>query len=109
MTDPQKQRESLLEEMAGIETMARGRLSEEYRQRRENGRTIRLGPYYKHQVWEDGRNRSRRVKAEEAEKLREGIEGLDKFKQLADQYVEATIELGEQRHREHADAKKNSG
>ena len=35
--------------MGEIETMPRGRLTEEYRERHENGRTVRLGPYYKHQ------------------------------------------------------------
>ena len=94
--------------MGEIETMSRGRLTEEYRERHENGQTVQLGPYYKHQVWEDGRNKSRRVKADEAQLLREGIEGLDKFKELSGEYIEATIELTKQGHEDEADSKKNS-
>lgn len=56
--------------MSEIDTMHRGRLSEEYRERHENGQTVRLGPYSKYQEWVDGRNKSRRVKADEVEALR---------------------------------------
>ena len=94
--------------MGEIETMARGRLSEEYREGHKNGETVRLGPYYKHQVWEDGRNKSRRVKADEAQLLRESIEGLDRFKELSSEYIEATIELTKQGHEDEAGSKKNS-
>lgn len=94
--------------MGEIETMSRGRLTEEYRERHENGKTVRLGPYYKHQVWENGRNKSRRVKADEAQQLREGIEGLDKFKELSNEYIEATIELPQQGDKDETDSKKNS-
>ena len=99
----------MLEQMSEIETMHRGRLSEEYRERQQNGETIRLGPYYKYQEWKDGRNRSRRIKAEEVEAVREGIEGMDKFKALAADYIDTTVALTEQRHEEDADSKKNSG
>jgi hypothetical protein len=102
-------RQSLLEQMGEIETMHRGRLSEEYRERQQNGETIRLGPYYKYQEWKDGRNRSRRIKAEEVEVLREGIEGMDKFKALAADYIDTTVALTEQRNEEGTDSKKNSG
>lgn len=77
--------------MGEIETMSRGNLSEEYRERHVNGKTVQRGPYYKYQVWEDGRNKSRRVKADEAQQLRQGIEGLDKFKELSGEYIDATI------------------
>ena len=108
MNKLQAKRESLLNQMGEIDTMHRGRLSEEYRERHENGQTVRLGPYYKYQEWVDGRNKSRRVKADEVEALREGISGMDAFKQLADDYIATTIELTEQRDHQGADSKKNS-
>ena len=108
MGNIQTKRESLLKQMGQIDTMRSGHLSEEYRERHVNGQTIRLGPYYKHQLWEDGRNKSRRVKAEEVDSLREGIRGLDRFKQLSDDYIKATVELTEQRSTGESDAKKNS-
>lgn len=102
-------RESLLKQMGDIDTMHRGRLSEEYREREEDGETIRRGPYYKYQEWKDGRNRSRRVKADEVDCLREGISGMDKFKKLAADYIDTTVELTDQRQGADADCKKNSG
>lgn len=106
MENLQSKRADLLQQMGEIDTMHRGRLSEEYRERHEDGELVRLGPYYKYQIWEDGRNKSRRVKADEVETLRDGISGMDKFKELAADYIDATVALTEQRHTE--DAKKNS-
>jgi len=100
-------RESLLKQMGEIDTMHRGRLSEEYRERQEHGETVRLGPYYKYQEWKDGRNRSRRVKADEVDSLREGICGMDKFKKLAADYIDTTVELTEQRVDADNEGKKN--
>lgn len=108
MNKLEAKRQSLLEQMGEIDTMHRGRLSEEYRERHENGQTVRRGPYYKYQEWRDGRNKSRRVKADEVEILREGISGMDKFKELAADYIDTTVELTEQRHGEDTDSKKNS-
>lgn len=101
-------KQSLLEQMGEIDTMHRGRLSEEYRERYENGQTVRRGPYYKSQERTNGRNQSRRVKADEVEALRKGIDGMDKFKELAADYIDTTVELTEQRNGETDDSKKNS-
>jgi hypothetical protein len=95
MEDYQHQRRVLIEEMSGIERMRRGSLTEEYRRREVDGRVRETGPYFKHQVWRDGRNVSRRVKADEARQLREDIEGLDRFKNLAARYIEATVAMTE--------------
>ena len=83
MNNLQSKRKALLNEMATIDTMHRGRLTEEYRERKVHGEVRRLGPYFKHQVWQNGRNQSQRVKPEEAERLLEGIQGLDRFKELS--------------------------
>jgi len=109
MNKLEAKRQSLLKQMGEIDTMHRGRLSEEYRERQQNGETIRLGPYYKYQEWKDGRNKSRRIKAEEVEALREGIEGMDKFKALSADYIGTTVELTERRDEGETDSKKNSG
>jgi len=93
MNQPQKRRQQILLEMAGIEQMEKGRLSAEFRESMREGKRVRLGPYYKHQCWEDGQNRSRRVPEEEAEQLREAVEGYHQFRQLADEYAELTIQM----------------
>ena len=107
MKNLQAKRKALLSEMGTIDMMSRGRLTEEYRERRVDGEVRRLGPYYKHQVWEGGRNKSRRVKPEEVEHLREGIQGLDRFKELSQQYIDATIAMNEQTCEASQGSKKN--
>jgi hypothetical protein len=87
-----QQRRDLLREMALIERMEFGSLAEEYRAAAgAAGETARNGPYYKHQKWEDGRNRSRRVPAEEAKALREALEGRQRFESLSAEFVELTV------------------
>lgn len=107
MENLQSKRKSLLNAMGAIDMMYRGRLTEEYRERRVDGEVRRLGPYYKYQVWENGRNKSRRVKPEEVERLRKGIQGLDRFKELSQQYIDATIAMNKQTHEDSQGSKKN--
>ncbi|MFQ3241627.1 MAG: hypothetical protein ACI9JZ_001315 [Lentimonas sp.] len=49
-----------------------------------------------------------RVKADEVETLREGISGMDKFNELAADYIDATVALTEQRHGAGANKTPNS-
>jgi mannitol-1-phosphate/altronate dehydrogenase len=94
--------------------MERGTLSEEYRERADGaGGTVRTGPYFKHQVWEAGSNKSRRVPSEEVPQLRQDIENHRRFAELADSYVDLTIEHTRARRSQaqagaDPDAKKNS-
>ena len=78
--------------MSLIERMEFGSLAEEYRETTGTGaQTKRNGPYYKHQKWEDGRNRSRRVPAEEVDALRQAVEGRQRFESLSAEFVELTV------------------
>lgn len=87
-----QQRRDLLREMSLIERMEFGSLAEEYREVvGSDGETRRNGPYYKHQKWEEGRNQSRRVPAEEAEALKEAVEGRQRFESLSAEFVELTV------------------
>ena len=85
-------RKQILKQMAQIDCMEKGRLTEEYRETYREGEKVRLGPYFKHQRWEDGRNISRRVPVGEAQHLRQAVEGYHQFEALADEYVQITIE-----------------
>lgn len=107
MSNYQNKREELLKEMGKITCMHPGRLSQEYRESQAGGKKLLLGPYYKHQQWCEGKNVSRRVKPEEAEALRRGIEGMDCFKKLSAEYIEATVAMTQEGMREQ-DGKKNS-
>lgn len=76
--------QDLISQIAGITHIERGTLTEEYRERPnpEGGPTLKTGPYYKHQCWEDKRNRSRRITPEEVPLLREHLQGGQHFDEL---------------------------
>jgi len=92
----QKRRRQILQEIAAIETMEKGRLTEEYRERVVNGKNRRLGPYFKYQRWEDGRNLSRRVPVPEVPGLREAVENYHRFEALSQEYADLTIAMTRQ-------------
>ena len=102
--DIQIRRKQILVEMAQIETMEKGRLTEEYRDSYKDGKPIRLGPYFKHQRWEEGKNISQRIAAPKAEKLRKAVEGYHRFESLSKEYVQLTVE--ETRNQSSAESKK---
>lgn len=112
----QSHRKSLLDQIAAITTMQAGTLAEEWRERpdSDSGETQRIGPYYKHQVWRDGRNISRRVSPSEAPQLREDIDNAKRYAELTAELarinIEHTVQLrsAEPAPGESADAKKNS-
>jgi len=87
-------RQSLLDRIAAITTMRPGTIAEEYRERPspDGSGIVRLGPYFKHQVWQDGRNVSKRVPAAEAATLKLDIEQAKLFDQLTDQLAQLNIE-----------------
>lgn len=87
-----RQRGELLREMARIERMEVGSLAEEYREvETKGGEIVRRGPYYKHQAWVEGRNRSRRVPEAEAVALKEAVEGRQQFESLSARFIELTV------------------
>jgi hypothetical protein len=76
--------ESILQQIAQIQRMEQGTLS-----------VIRQGPhgpYYNHQCYEDGRNVSRYVPAEQVPALEEALEGYRRFQELVKQYVRLQVE-----------------
>lgn len=94
-----KKMQRLLEQMAQIARMERGKL-------------CRMGdrPHYNHQSWQDGRNRVRYVPAEEMDFLQEAIDGYHQFLKFAERYADEVIKQT-RREREklfakHAKAKK---
>jgi hypothetical protein len=87
-------RQALLDQIAAITTMQPGTLAEEYREHPDpSGQgLIRRGPYFKHQLWQDGRNLSRRVPADEAATLKLDIDNAKRFHQLTAQLAQLNIQ-----------------
>src|SRR6266481_5913885 len=76
--------EFILQQIAQIQRMDQGILS-----------VIRQGPqgpYYNHQCYENGRNVSRYVPAEQVSELQEAIEGYRRFQELVKQYVQLQVD-----------------
>ena len=84
---------NILEELSSIRSMERGKLSEFHRTRPKPGGkgTVRLGPYYKLQSWEEGRNRTRYVAAGELAELKRNLANHERFKQLVAELEQAII------------------
>ena len=83
----------LLDQIAAITTMERGKLTAEYRTRpsTKGAGPTRLGPYYKLQARENGRNASRRVPAAEVPALKEDLATHERFRALTTAFSEETI------------------
>ena len=77
-----KKMKRLLEQMAAIERMERGKLCQ-----------LTSRPHYNHQTWRNGRNEVRYVPEREVADLRKDIEGYRLFIQLAEQYADEVIRL----------------
>ena len=76
--------ESLLQELAQIQRLDRGTVS-----------VIRqgpAGPYYNHQCYENGRNVSRYVPAEQVPELQAALADYQRFQHLVQHYVELRVE-----------------
>lgn len=77
---PTKKMQKLLEQMAQIERMERGKLC-----------AMGERPHYNHQTWQDGKNVVRYVPAGEAKFVTNAIEGYERFRKLAEQYADEVI------------------
>lgn len=76
--------QSLLQQIAQIQHLERGKLC-----------ILREGPdgpYYNHQIWENGKNVSRYVTRDRVPALQEDIDGYHRFEQLIEQYVQLLVE-----------------
>lgn len=85
MTTPQKQQ--ILQQIAAIATMERGKLSS-YSFKDRSGLT---GPYHKLQHWQEGKNHTRYIPADELPAVQAALEGYAQYQQLTQQYADLVI------------------
>ena len=81
--------QQILQAMAQLSFMEYGSLKPEYRQGAAN---TQLGPYYKHQVWRNGRNVTRRVPAAEVRRLEQAIENRQTCEKLSAGFIDQTVQ-----------------
>jgi hypothetical protein len=89
-------RQATLAKLADITAIERGTLTEEYRERPapDGSGTVRRGPYFKHQCWENGKNRSARIPSGQVAQVREQIENGHRFDELTSTLEQLAIEEG---------------
>jgi hypothetical protein len=104
MKSLQAQRDRILQQMAQLDTMEYGSLQAEHRPAVGGGAT---GPYYKHQVWEHGKNLSQRIPATQAPALQTALANRQRCEELARAFIDLTVQLTRRRDDDEADAKKN--
>jgi len=78
----------LLQQFGAIQSMERGKLSAySFKERSGPG-----GPYHKLQHWQDGKNQTRYVPAEEVPAVQAALAGYARFEQLTEQYARRVID-----------------
>jgi hypothetical protein len=82
---PNKQQ--VLQQIAAIQTMERGKLSPYSFKERSS----QSGPYYKLQSWQNGKNVTRYVPAEELPAIQAALDGYAQYQKLTQQYAEMVI------------------
>ena len=78
----------LLQQIAAISAMERGRLCSYSFKDRPNT----SGPYHKLQCWQDGKNHTRHVSANELPAVQTALAGYAQFRQLTKEYANLVIE-----------------
>lgn len=100
--------------IASIQSMERGKLSEVYRESKRGRKTVRLGPYYKLQVWENGKNHTRHIPSGQVERLKKDLLNHEEFTRLVNSLEETIISntrklrASDSKPLDDRDAKKNS-
>lgn len=98
MSQPDKQQ--ILRQIAAIAAMERGKLSAYSFEDRPGI----AGPYHRLQRWENGKNHTRHVPAEEVPAVQAALAGYAQYQQLTEQYADLVVA---QTRQNIADSKKN--
>ena len=89
----QQQRAQILEEIAHIDSMIRGHLSQQTLKPKRRSGTASYGPYFTLQRHENGTNNCQRISPEELEFISEAVDGHARFQELTRRYAELTEQL----------------
>jgi hypothetical protein len=89
----QQQRSSLLDQMAALDRMERGRLSEQFLKGQKDGQPVLRGPYYVLQRRWGEQVLKQRVPRDRVPLVQADIHRHEQFQQLADRYAEITEQM----------------
>jgi hypothetical protein len=93
----ESERQRVVEQMLRLGPMKRGTLNEQYlvAARKGPGKPAMRGPYYVLSRKEGGKTVSRRVRAEDIERVRQEIARYSRFMELCREFAELSERLGE--------------
>lgn len=86
----QQERAQILQEMAAIDSLIRGHLSQQTFRGQRAGKTVVHGPYHLLQRHEQGRNNCQRVGPDELAAITDAVAGYRRFQELAERYAALT-------------------
>jgi hypothetical protein len=89
----QHERSRILEQMAHIDRMIRGHVSQQTFTTKRGDQTLTQGPYFLLQRREKGKNNCQRVGSDELDSIVAGVEGYARFQELAQRYAQLTEEM----------------
>jgi hypothetical protein len=78
-----QQKAAILQQMGQIPAIIRGKLTSQTYVAK--GRS--QGPYFTLQRWDEGKNKSQRIRPQQLPMIQEAVTGFQRFQQLADQFV----------------------
>ena len=89
----QQERTQILEQIAQIDSMIRGHLSQQTFKTQSASGQASYGPYYSLQRHENGTNNCQRISPEELEFIAEAVHGHARFLELTRRYADLTEQL----------------
>ena len=89
----QQERSRILEEMARIDHLIRGHVSQQTYQKKRGDETRTQGPYFLLQRRENGKNNCQRVGAEELDAITAGVAAYARFQELTQRYAWLTEQM----------------
>ena len=92
-TSIQKQRAQILHEIAQINSMIRGHLSQQTLKPKRSSGIASYGPYYSLQRHEKGTNNCQRISPQELDFIAEAVHGHARFQELTRRYAQLTEQL----------------
>jgi len=93
----EQRRENILNEMRALRSLCAASLSEQMLPVKHKGKKepVMRGPYFVLSHRQEGKTRSRRVRAEELEQVKKDVANHEHFVALSKEFVELTQRLGE--------------
>ena len=89
----EKRRRQILQQMQAIDRLRRGSLSRQFFKKPRSGSQARQGPYYVLQGYIQGRKFSERVSAEQPQEMEPLVANYQRFEELAKDFVTVTDQI----------------